>query len=124
MVIDNIKIGYPVFISYFIFGEVSVMRMLLSRTDGVVAKTRRLVKQYQGLEEKIASMELKINQLEADLETEKRKNDELNNQIKIIKLARNIGSGEMFEDLKVTELKRKLNEYIREVNTCIEMLND
>lgn len=100
------------------------MKELISKADSVVAKARKLVKHNQGLEEKVDALEKEMKELAVALESEKRKTDELNNQIKIIKLARNIGSGEMFEDLNVTELKRKLNEYIREIDKCIEMLND
>jgi uncharacterized coiled-coil DUF342 family protein len=100
------------------------MKELVSRADNVVTRVRRLKKQCQVAEEKAASLEKDIKELKEAFEAEKKKTAELNNQIKIIKLARNIGSGELFEDLKVTELKRKLNEYIREVDKCIEMLND
>ena len=48
---------------------------------------------------------------------------ELLNKIKIIKLAQNIGSPDL-ERADVTELKRKINEYIKEIDHCITMLND
>ena len=100
------------------------MKELLSKADSVVVKARRLMKHNHELAERIAAMEKEVRELSGVLEAEKRKTDELNNQIKIIKLARNIGSGELFEDLNITELKRKLNEYIREIDKCIAMLND
>ncbi len=82
------------------------------------------MKQRQELEAKVADMEARVKELTAAIEAERLKNTELTNQIKIIKLARNISGGEMFEDLRVTELKRKLNEYIREINESIKLLND
>lgn len=100
------------------------MKELALRTDIIINKVRRLKKQHQAAEERVTGLEKDIKELKEALEAEKKKNSELNNQIKIIKLARNISSGELFEDLKVTEMKRKLNEYIREVDKCIEMLND
>lgn len=100
------------------------MKELISRADNVINKTRRLIKQQQAGEEKLSNLEREVMELKQALEAERNKTTELQNQIKIIKLARNIGSGEIFEDLKTTELKRKLNEYIKEVDKCIEMLND
>ena len=100
------------------------MKELISRADNVINKTRRLVRQQQASEEKLIQLEKEVKEHKQALEAERGKTTELNNQIKIIKLARNIGSGEIFEDLKTTELKRKLNEYIKEVDKCIEMLND
>ena len=58
------------------------------------------------------------------VENETQKNNELNNKIKIIKLAQNISSGKPDENQEVTELKRKINEYIKEIDNCIAMLND
>lgn len=100
------------------------MKELISRADNVINKTRRLIKQQQAAEEKLINLEREVMELKQALEAERNKTTALQNQIKIIKLARNIGSGEIFEDLKTTELKRKLNEYIKEVDKCIEMLND
>lgn len=55
--------------------------------------------------------------------------DEKNNLIKELKeknqmltLAKSISGEE--EPLKKTELKRKLNEYIKEIDKCITMLNE
>ena len=47
--------------------------------------------------------------------------EELENKIKILKLAQNLSGDESDEK---TEIKRKINEYIREIDRCIAMLND
>ena len=57
------------------------------------------------------------------LSMEKQRNAELLNTVKIIKLAQNIGSSDS-DDFDITELKRKINEYIKEIDHCITMLND
>jgi len=44
---------------------------------------------------------------------------ELNNRIKIIKLAQSFGGGG-----DTADLKRKINEYIREIDNSIALLND
>jgi chromosome segregation ATPase len=45
--------------------------------------------------------------------------EDLNNRIKIIKLARSFDS-----DQDTAALKRKINEYIREIDNSIALLND
>ena len=45
--------------------------------------------------------------------------EELNNKIKIIKLAHSFEGGE-----DTAALKRKINEYIREIDNSIALLND
>lgn len=47
---------------------------------------------------------------------------ELNEKNQMLTLAKSIGGEE--EPLKKTELKRKLNEYIKEIDKCIALLNE
>ena len=47
--------------------------------------------------------------------------EELNEKIKMLKLAKSIGGDE--EPKEKTELKRKINEYIKEIDRCITLLN-
>jgi predicted RNase H-like nuclease (RuvC/YqgF family) len=100
------------------------MQQLLTKTDAVIQIARRAAEQNRRLKLANEKLESELKNLKQSLENEFRKNDELNNQIKIIKLAQNINSAEAVENGPVTELKRKINEYIREIDNCITMLND
>jgi len=100
------------------------MQKLIAKTDILIEKARKLAEQNVKLRTQNTQLEQEIKELHLALDSEGRKNSELNNKIKIIKLAQNISSDTPDENQEVTELKRKINEYIREIDTCIAMLND
>ena len=100
------------------------MQKLLAKTDSLIDKARKMKEQNLKLRTWAGEVENEVKNLKQLLEAEVHKNTELNNKIKIIKLAQNIGSGKPDESLETTELKRKINEYIREIDNCITMLND
>lgn len=98
-------------------------KTLSHKVEEVKKKVVHLLEQNHKLLSKNEELEREAKVLKLSLETEAKKTDELLNKIKIIKLAQNIGSPET-ESTDVTELKRKLNEYIKEIDHCITMLND
>ncbi|MDB5284860.1 MAG: hypothetical protein JWO06_3935 [Bacteroidota bacterium] len=100
------------------------MQKLLSKTNGVIEKARKLNALYMKLQGAHGELQGELKRMQLALEAEQLKNSELNNKIKIIKLAQNIGSERTDENAEVLELKRKVNEYIREIDNCIAMLND
>ena len=100
------------------------MQKLIAKTDILIDKARKLAEQNVKLKALNTQLEQEIKELKLAIDTEGRKNSELNNKIKIIKLAQNISSDSPDENQEVTELKRKINEYIREIDNCIAMLND
>jgi hypothetical protein len=93
------------------------------KVDEIRKKVVHLVEQNHKLLSKNEELEGELKALKQGVEAEARKNEELLNKIKIIKLAQNIGSPDS-EKANVTELKRKINEYIKEIDHCITMLND
>ena len=100
------------------------MQKLIAKTDVLIDKARKLTEQTVKLRTANGQLEKEIKDLKLLLEAEERKNSELNNKIKIIKLAQNISSGKPDENQETTELKRKINEYIKEIDNCSAMLND
>lgn len=72
---------------------------------------------------KVEALELEKSEMKKKAELDATEISFLSENIKIIKLARNISS-ENHENERVTELKRKINEYIKEIDTCIAMLNE
>jgi len=100
------------------------MQKLIAKTDILIDKARKLAEQNVKLKALNTQLEQEIKELKLAIDTEGRKNSELNNKIKIIKLAQNISSDSPDENQEVTELKRKINEYIREIDNCIAMIND
>ena len=100
------------------------MQKLIAKTDILIEKARKLAEQNVKLRLVNVIQEKEIKELKDALDAELSKTQELNNKIKIIKLAQNISSATPDENGEVTELKRKINEYIREIDNCIAMLND
>ena len=100
------------------------MQKLLAKTNGVIEKARKLSALHGKLQGQYSELQTELKKVQLALESEQLKNTELNNKIKIIKLAQNIGSEKTGEDLEISELKRKVNEYIREIDNCIAMLNE
>jgi hypothetical protein len=96
---------------------------LHQKLKAVIVKANKLVEQNRKLVTKNEALEQEVKAMKQTLQSEVKKGEELNNQIKIIKLARNIGSSGS-ENVEVAELKRKINEYIKEIDQCITMLND
>ena len=96
---------------------------LQQKIKNVIVKANRLVEQNHKLLAKNKELENEVKTLKQSQEEESKKAAELQNQIKIIKLARNIGS-EKENGTDKTELKRKINEYIKEIDHCVAMLND
>lgn len=91
--------------------------------DAIIQKSKRLVVQNNEILAKNEELATDVKLLKQMLETESKKNEELLNKIKIIKLAQNMGAPGT-ENPDVKELKRKINEYIKEIDHCITMLND
>lgn len=58
--------------------------------------------------------------LNKEIEASKLTIDELNEKIKMLKLAKSMSGEE--EPKEKTELKRKINEYIKEIDRCITLL--
>jgi hypothetical protein len=100
------------------------MQKLIAKTDVLIDKARKLAEQNAKLRVVNEHLEQEVKNLRLLLGAEELKNSELNNKIKIIKLAQNISSATPDENGEVTELKRKINEYIKEIDSCIVMLND
>ncbi len=89
------------------------------RLDKVIGRTRRL---YTDVLERQAALEKareENKKLKLELDNQAKMIEELNNKIKIIKLAHSFEEGD-----EKTNLKRKINEYIREIDNSIALLND
>jgi predicted RNase H-like nuclease (RuvC/YqgF family) len=98
-------------------------KTLAQKVEEVKKKVVHLLEQNHKLLSKNEELEGELRVLKQTLDAETQKTAELLNKIKIIKLAQNIGSPDS-ERADVTELKRKINEYIKEIDHCITMLND
>lgn len=96
---------------------------VVQRIEEARKRLLNLVENNQKLSVKNEALETEVKKLQQQLRDQELENEELVNKIKIIKLAQNIGTTDK-ENADITELKRKINEYIKEIDHCITMLND
>lgn len=92
---------------------------LKSNLSGLERKLLVLLNEHKAVKEEVRSLRLQNNDLKTDL---KKRDDQLSNfknQIKITKIVDQINP----EDGSVSELKRKVDEYIREIDKCIAHLS-
>ncbi len=89
------------------------------RLDRIIQRTRRLANEFAAREAALRLARDENQKLKLQIDNQSATIEDLNNKIKIIKLAQSIENSE-----DITALKRKINEYIREIDNSIALLND
>ena len=89
------------------------------RLDKIIQRTRRMANEAITREAALKLARQENQKLKTELDNQAAMIEDLNNKIKIIKLARSFEGGE-----EIATLKRKINEYIREIDNSIALLND
>lgn len=95
-------------------------KVLLDQLAEIQQKIKRLKQLLESEQSKIQNLEIKLTKLESELDTQKNANKELEETNKISKLANAI----TLSHTDVKEHKRLINQYIREIDTCIRLLSD
>jgi septation ring formation regulator EzrA len=95
-------------------------KVLLDQLAEIQQKIKRLKQLLESEQSKIQNLEIKLAKLESELDTQKNANKELEETNKISKLANAI----TLSHTDVKEHKRLINQYIREIDTCIRLLSD
>jgi hypothetical protein len=93
--------------------------VLKSNLSGLERKLLVLVGEHKTMKEELKALKLENQQLKSAVKV---RDDQLNgfhNQAKITKIVDNLHP----EDGSVSELKRKVDEYIREIDKCIAHLS-
>jgi hypothetical protein len=93
--------------------------VLKTNLSGLERKILVLINEHKALKEEVRNLKLENHDLKSSL---KGRDDQLvnfKNQIKITKIVDNINP----DDGSVSELKRKVDEYIREIDKCIAHLS-
>lgn len=81
-------------------------------------KVRKLILENEGLKAENKNLEQTINELKITISNNKSEAEKLTDQMKLVKLSKTI---ENKRDL--TKTKLKINELVREIDTCISLLN-
>jgi len=91
------------------------------RLDIIIRRTSSLIRQLAERDTALVRAREEAQRLKLQVDNQALEIEDLNNKIKIIKLARSFETG---ENENTAELKRKINEYIREIDNSIALLND
>ena len=91
----------------------------IQRFDRLIHYAEELAKENSQYKAELLKAQGDVQKAKIELQNQAQMLEDLNNRIKIIKLAHSIEGG-----TDTTDLKKKINEYIREIDNSIAMLND
>ncbi|MBJ6119413.1 hypothetical protein JAO76_14480 [Pontibacter sp. BT310] len=92
----------------------------LQQLQHIETKLRKLLDRYAEVHQRLSSAQEEIKLLETQLEEKDQQIKNFQNQENIVKIVDTIAGN----PANSTELKLKLNEYIREIDKCIAYLRD
>lgn len=93
--------------------------VLKSNLSGLERKILVLLNEHKGLKDELRGVKLDNQDLKTSLKMRDEQLSNFKNQIKITKIVDQINP----EDGSASELKRKVEEYIREIDKCIAHLS-
>ncbi len=93
------------------------MKDLSLLVSNVKQKAEKLAEKHQLLKEENKNLSIKIEEAKKELEDKSQQILELNEKIKLLRLAKNV-DGE-----STKEVKLKINEMVREIDKCIAQIN-
>ncbi|KQN35838.1 hypothetical protein OQZ33_07260 [Pedobacter sp. MC2016-05] len=94
------------------------MTSVADQLDKVLQKTARLIELCNALQEENDLLKLENQSLKVALDTSKAKNVELEEKLRVTKLAKSIeGTSE-----KSLDIKQKINDFVREIDKSIALL--
>lgn len=96
------------------------MNNLLAKLLEIGEKAEYLNQRTELLVAENRSLKARMAELEQQLADRSQALDSLEEQHKIVKLAKSMGG----ESEHAEELKRKINEYIREIDQCLKLIGD
>lgn len=94
------------------------MSSVANQLDQVIQKTSRLIALCNALQEENELLAAENKQTKLALEIAKNRGLELDEKIRLLKLAKSIeGTSE-----KTLDIKQKINEFVREIDKCVVLL--
>jgi peptidoglycan hydrolase CwlO-like protein len=86
--------------------------------SGIEFKTRKLVNSYKDIQNEITQLNEKIKSLQHTIDEQKEVIKNLEEKNKTIKIAKTLDKGKETLDSRL-----KINELVREIDKCIDLLN-
>jgi hypothetical protein len=94
------------------------MASVADQLNKVVEKTERLIELCSALQEENDLLKLENQSLNSALKLSKDKSDELEQKLKVIKMAKSFSE----TNEKTLDIKQKINEFVQEIDKCIVLL--
>ncbi|GAA4796410.1 hypothetical protein GCM10023231_26080 [Olivibacter ginsenosidimutans] len=101
------------------------MSTVSAQLDHVVEKTAKLIELCLSLQEENDMLKLENQSIKVALETCKNKTKDLEEQMKALAVARSLEGLEIKKEAgkeKTLDIKQKINDFVREIDKCIELL--
>jgi hypothetical protein len=95
------------------------MEDLSDLVKGLNIKSRQLALRHKALKNDFEKLQKKLTETESSLTQQKQTILELEKQIQILTIAKSIPTGK-----ETSIAKKKINELLRELDTCIDLLNN
>ena len=94
------------------------MLSVADQLTSVLQKTARIIELCGALQEENELLRLENESVKVALDTSKTKNSELEEKLRVLKLAKSIeGTSE-----KTLDIKQKINDFVREIDKCVVLL--
>ncbi len=93
------------------------MKDLSSVVTSLKKKAKQLVTNYQAVLEENKKLSEKVVKLDKEIDEKNQQIEELNNKVNVLKISGSVGN-ESTKDVKL-----KINELVREIDSCIAQIN-
>ena len=91
-----------------------------SLVENIEKKVSKLIKLYQSVQKEKEEILTEINKLKSDLSDKDESIKNLEEKIKLLRITKSVSTQ---DDKRNKESRQKINEYVREVDKCIALLN-
>lgn len=100
------------------------MASLSSQMNVIVEKTKNLIQLCEALQEENDLLKLELQSVQVAFDTSKAKIQQLEEQIKAMAVAKSLDEAKDKEAIneKILDTKQKINDFVREIDRCIELL--
>ncbi len=97
------------------------MDLYKEKLDSIEKRAQQLVAAHVQLKDKYNSLKAEHSELMDLLKEQGAQLEEMENKLKVIKVAKQLGAS---PDDDKNDLKKKINEYIKEIDKCVALLNN
>ncbi len=101
------------------------MASVATQLANVVENTRKLLDLCASLQEENDLLKLEVQSLKVAFDTSNDKGKQLEEKLKALAVARSLEEGEVDKagiNEKILDTKQKINDFVREIDKCIELL--